>query len=433
MTTGNVYSVGQVNTYIKRMFTQDYLLHRIMVRGEVSNCKYHSSGHIYFTLKDASGTLSCVMFASSVRGGLSFRMEEGDEVVVSGRIDVWVKGGTYSLQAERIERAGVGALAAEVERLRLQLKEMGMFDASYKQPIPRYIRRLGVVTAPTGAAVQDIINISGRRNPAVEIILYPALVQGEGAPVSVANGIHALDALQDIDPAHKVDVIIVGRGGGSLEDLMAFNTEIVAQAIFDCRTPIISAVGHETDTTIADYVADLRAPTPSAGAELAVYDAATYLGEVAGFREQMTLRMRQRLQRLRTQMEADRRALTHLSPAGKVRDQRLELEQLRMQLQGDMQVRIRDCRQQLQMAARLSQNMQGRLKDRRHMLQLCASSLDRLSPLKRLSGGYGFVTQESGAAASAADVRPGDSITIRMRDGRIHSVVTDTEMEELHG
>lgn len=309
-----------------------------------------------------------------------------------------------------------------------------MFDERYKQPIPRYIRRLGVVTAPTGAAVRDIINITRRRNPGVEIILYPALVQGDGAAVSVANGIRALDTLGERDPEHRIDVMIVGRGGGSLEDLMAFNDEIVAQAIFDARTPIISAVGHETDTTIADYVADLRAPTPSAGAELAVYDLRTYLAEVEGCKRQLTDSMMHQLALLRHRIEALQRELHHLSPAGKVRDQRMELQQLQERLNTAMQSIIRDRRMQLQMAERLERNMERTLTASRHQLALCAAGLDRLSPLKRLSGSYGYVMGEDGRSVkSAADVAQGDELLIRMRDGRIHTVVTGTEAEEIHG
>ena len=260
----NTYSVGQVNRYIKNMFTQDYLLQKIYVKGEVSNCKYHTSGHIYFSLKDETGTLNCVMFAGH-RRGLAFAMKNGDKVIVGGSVDVYERDGRYQMYAKEITLEGAGTLYERYLALKQELEDMGMFAQEYKQPIPRFIRRLGVVTAPTGAAVQDIRNISYRRNPYLQIILYPALVQGAGAAESIVKGIQMLDKTD-------VDVIIVGRGGGSIEDLWAFNEEIVARAIFECSTPIISAVGHETDFTIADFAADLRAPTPSAAAELAVDD-----------------------------------------------------------------------------------------------------------------------------------------------------------------
>ena len=262
--TRNVYSVGQVNNYIKNMFAQDFMLHQISIKGEVSNCKYHSSGHIYFTLKDQTGTINAIMFAGN-RKGLSFQMKEGDKVVVTGSVEVYERDGKYQIYAREIELDGAGGLYLKFEALKRELEEMGMFAEEYKQPIPQFARRIGIVTAPTGAAVQDIRNIAARRNPYVQLILYPALVQGEGAAASIVNGIHALEQL-------GVDVMIVGRGGGSIEDLWAFNEEIVARAIFECTVPVISAVGHQTDWTIADYVADLRAPTPSAAAELAVFD-----------------------------------------------------------------------------------------------------------------------------------------------------------------
>ena len=231
----NVYTVAQVNGYIKNMFTQDFLLQSILVKGEVSNCKYHSSGHIYFTLKDGKGAIACVMFACN-RSGLKFHMQEGQQVVVGGTIDVFERDGRYQLYAKSITLDGAGQLYERFEQLKRELAEQGLFAPEYKQPIPRFIRTLGVVTAPTGAAVRDIINIATRRNPYVQIILYPAIVQGEQAPASIVNGIRALERC-------KVDVMIVGRGGGSIEDLWAFNEEIVAQAIFDCSVPIISAVG----------------------------------------------------------------------------------------------------------------------------------------------------------------------------------------------
>ena len=244
------------------MFVQDFMLNRISVRGEVSNCKYHRSGHIYFTLKDEGGALSCVMFAGS-RRGLAFPMKDGDRVVVRGAVDVYERDGRYQLYAREIALEGAGLLYERFLALKAELEEMGMFAPEYKQPIPAYVKRLGIVTAPTGAAVRDIQNIALRRNPFIQLILYPALVQGEGAKESIVRGIETLDAL-------GLDAIIVGRGGGSIEDLWAFNEECVARAIFNCRTPVISAVGHETDTTIADFVADLRAPTPSAAAERCV-------------------------------------------------------------------------------------------------------------------------------------------------------------------
>ncbi len=411
MAAGKAWSVGQINTYLKRMFEGDYLLRSIFVRGEVSNLKYHSSGHIYFSLKDASGTLPCVMFAGNVQRGLSFHMKDGDAVVVQGRIDVYEQRSQYQLYAANIIHDGVGYLNERYELLKKKLEEMGMFDESYKQPIPKYIKRLGVVTSPTGAAVRDIINIARRRNPYVEIILYPAIVQGEEATASVVRGIYLLDHLGDEDPEKKVDTIIVGRGGGSLEDLWAFNEEAVAQAIFDCATPIISAVGHETDTTIADYVADLRAPTPSAAAELAVYDHAALVSNLLGFQDALTQRMYHRLDLAKHRALGYARELGVLSPMNKIARQKDRAAQIEVLLNRDMQrVLVRD----------------------RHRLELLAGRMERVSPAARLSGSYGFITGEDNRPVrSVADVKKGSILTVRMHDGQVTTRVEDvTKLDE---
>ncbi len=399
----NIYSVEQVNQYIKNMFAQDFMLKRIAVRGEVSNCKYHSSGHIYFTLKDAGGTLSAIMFSGSRASGLKFSMREGDNVVVVGSVRVYERDGKYQLYASEIFLEGLGALFRQYEQLKQELLEMGMFDAAYKQPIPKYARRIGVVTAPTGAAVRDIQNISARRNPYVQLILYPALVQGEDAPASIVQGIRTLDQL-------GVDVMIVGRGGGSIEDLWAFNTEPVARAIFECRTPIISAVGHETDTTIADYVADLRAPTPSAAAELAVFDIQKVYGELDEKKYMLQHGMERRLSQLRTWLEQFELRLRMKSPEQQLRDKMQYCDEL--------------CR-------RLQQAMQDVYRRKRHQLELYASALDGASPLRRLQAGSAFLTDENGVPVSKfSDIQVGDHLQLHMLEGRLTAQVTEkTEIE----
>ena len=290
------YTVAQINSYIKNMFSQDYLLNSVSVAGEVSNCTYHSSGHIYFTLKDKLSVLACVMFAGNRTKGLSFPLKEGMQVIVTGNVDIYERDGKYQLYAKRIVHDGIGQLYERYEQLKTELEERGMFSPEYKQPIPRYVKRLGVVTAPTGAAIRDIISISKSRNPYIEIILYPALVQGEGAAPSIVQGMQMLEAV-------GVDAMIVGRGGGSLEDLWAFNEEAVARAIFDCSVPIISAVGHETDTTIADFVADVRAETPSAAAQIAVCEIGRILDNIEDCRQELYRSMMDITDRARNQSE----------------------------------------------------------------------------------------------------------------------------------
>ena len=412
----NVYSVSQVNRYIKNMFAEDYFLHSVLVRGEVSNCKYHSSGHIYFTLKDASGTLSCVMFAGR-RRGLSFRMQEGDQVIAAGTVDVYERDGRYQLYADRIIRDGVGLLNAKYEELKRRLEESGMFDELYKKPIPRYIRTLGVVTAPTGAAVQDIINISLRRDPYLQIILYPAIVQGAEAAASICRGIRALDR-------SGADVIIIGRGGGSLEDLWAFNEEQVAEAVFACQTPIISAVGHETDTVISDYVADLRAPTPSAAAELAVFSYQQFQKDLSSFAERLEGRMENRIDQLRRNTESLKRELIHLSPTSRIRDRRMFTAACQEKLEAAMERKIRECRLNAELEEKLQIRMERRLSDARNQMKIFAARLEQRSPLAKLAGGYGYVSDESGSAVLSVDkVQIGDLLNIQLKDGKIRTTV----------
>ena len=384
------------------MFTQDYLLQKIYVKGEVSNCKYHTSGHIYFSLKDETGTMSCVMFAGH-RRGLAFSMKDGDKVIVGGSVDVYERDGRYQLYAKEITLEGAGALYERYLALKQELEEMGMFAGEYKQPIPKFIRRLGVVTAPTGAAVQDIRNISYRRNPYLQIILYPALVQGAGAAESIVKGIRMLDGL-------NVDVIIVGRGGGSIEDLWAFNEEIVARAIFECRTPVISAVGHETDFTIADFVADLRAPTPSAAAELAVNDYRSVVESVSAYRQRMYRAMSTHLDFYRSRLANFSTKFGYLSPEYRLREQRQ---------------RLADTESSLQNA------MEGKLKENRHRLSLYVERFTGLSPLRKLNQGFSYVAdQEKRTLTSVKQVKNGDTIYISVTDGTIEAKVNSIKKEE---
>lgn len=400
----NVYTVKQVNAYIKNMFTQDYMLGRIYVKGEVSNCKYHTSGHIYFSLKDESGTIACVMFAGQ-RGGLSFRMGEGQQVIVMGAVNVYERSGSYQLYAKEIRLDGEGVLYEKFQMLKRELEEMGMFALEYKKPIPAYAQRIGVVTAPTGAAVRDIMNIARRRNPYVQLILYPARVQGEGAKESIVRGIRMLQQAE-------VDVMIVGRGGGSIEDLWAFNEEEVARAIFDCPVPVISAVGHETDTTIADYVADLRAPTPSAAAELAVYDYGKLSGELAEAKVRLSRLMRQKIQMERLRMREYQTKLKYLHPEHKLREQQQRLS--------DMEDRLRAV-------------MQGKLTGARHRLAVYVEMMKGLSPVGKLNQGYSYVQGASGRAVkSIREIKEDDRLSIYVTDGIIHAVVDEVKEVE-HG
>lgn len=398
----SIYSVGQVNTYIKNMFNQDFMLNKIYIKGEVSNCKYHTSGHIYFSLKDETGTLSCVMFAGQ-RKSLGFQMKNGDKVVAGGSVSVYERDGKYQLYAREITLEGAGLLYERYLALKEELEEMGMFSTEYKQPIPAYVKKLGIVTAPTGAAIQDIRNIAGRRNPYAQLVLYPALVQGEGAKESIVKGIETLDAT-------GMDVIIVGRGGGSIEDLWAFNEEEVARAIFNCRTPVISAVGHETDTTIADFVADLRAPTPSAAAELAVADIRQILETFRAYRQKLGHSMENQIYFLRQRMRQYEMKLEYASPAYQIQEKRTHL---------------------LDAEERLHSAMENQIFRARQNLNIYIERLKGLSPLDKLNQGFSYVEDKNNRSVTQiSQVKPGDVLKIQVTDGKITAEVTETMAQE---
>ena len=391
----SIYTVAQVNSYIKNMFTQDYLLSSVSVKGEVSNCKYHSSGHIYFTLKDKQSVIACVMFSGN-RRGLSFSLQEGMQVIVSGRVDTYERDGKYQLYASRITQDGLGELYEKFAQLKIELEERGLFAPEYKQEIPTNARVIGVVTAPTGAAVRDIISVAKGRDPYIQIVLYPAIVQGVNAAPSIVKGIKALEA-------YGVDTIIVGRGGGSIEDLWAFNEEIVAQAIFDCSIPIISAVGHETDVTISDYVADARAETPSAAAAMATSDAAGFESMLNGYENALRMNMHHKLELWRHRLDNEAARIAKKSPESKLQEMRFYL---------------------IQTGDKLSNIMHHRLEEMSHKLAMLITNLQGVSPLEKLSQGYTFTENEEGKCVSdVTSIKIGDRIRVHAKNGRIDATV----------
>lgn len=423
----SVYSVSQVNAYIKNMFAQDFALNRISVKGEVSNCKYHTSGHIYFTLKDRGASISAVMFAGQ-RKGLSFQMEDGQQVVAKGSVEIYERDGRYQLYAQEIIREGMGDLYEKFQKLRDELEEMGMFSVEYKRHIPKHAKTVGIVTASTGAAVRDIMNIAARRNPYVQLILYPALVQGEQAKYSIVKGIEALDRL-------KPDVIIVGRGGGSIEDLWAFNEEIVARAIFNCQTPIISAVGHETDVTIADYVADMRAPTPSAAAELAVFDYDQFEGQVEFYRDVLEKSIARRLERYRFRTEQFGLKFRFFDPGRQIRERRQRLADMEEKLSALLLAKLKaDQMTVLAHESRIAAAIEKQTVRDRHRLEIFISRLDGLSPLKKIGKGYGFLTDgQEKKIETVNQLKSGDVVHIRIRDGKITAGVQETSRMDMAG
>lgn len=391
----DIYTVSAVNQYIKHLIASDRELNAVYVRGEVSNCKYHTSGHIYFTLKDKTGAMACVMFAGD-RKSLDFRLIDGLQVVAFGRIDVYERDGRYQLYVKSLEEDGRGALYERFERLKARLLAEGLFDTDYKKTIPFYPRTVGIVTAPTGAAIKDIMNIAARRNPYIQLVLYPAQVQGVKAAASIVRGIQTL-------AAYGVDVIIVGRGGGSIEELWAFNEEVVARAIFTCETPVISAVGHETDTTIADFVADMRAPTPSAAAELAVPEYRILTATIANLENRMDRLIAGKVTTYRQYAEHMKLRLAWLSPENRIRDQRMHL---------------------MELEERLESRMTLKLHQKRHQAALYFERLKGLSPLNRLQSGYAFVTDAEGQLINSIQgVSGGQRLHIAVADGDIEAVV----------
>ncbi|MBQ8147755.1 MAG: exodeoxyribonuclease VII large subunit [Lachnospiraceae bacterium] len=391
-----IYSVGQINTYIKNMFQGDYLLSGLYMKGEVSNCKYHTSGHIYFSLKDETGAIGCVMFKGN-RNGLKFQLQDGQCVIVGGNITVYERDGKYQLYAKEITLDGAGALYEEYERLKAKLYEEGLFEFDIKKPIPQFPKRIGIVTAPTGAAIQDIRNIAKRRNPYVQLILYPAKVQGDGAAATIVKGIQVLDKM-------GVDTIIIGRGGGSIEDLWAFNEEMVARAIYEAKTPIISGTGHEVDTTIADYAADLRAPTPSAACELAIPDYMSTWRNLEHLQEKMTQRMWQQLEMAKLEYKHYETKLQYANPVSKLEQQKQYLDQLWDRLDGAMLRKYESCK---------------------HQLAVLTERLHGCSPTGKLVHGYGYLEKQGKPISSVQQVEPGDSIKITIHDGTILTKVEE--------
>ena len=376
-------TVSQINGYIKKIFDSNAVLNNIWIKGEISNFKKHYSGHMYITLKDEGGVLKAVMFRSSA-AKLEFMPADGMKVVARGRLTVYEAGGSYQLYIEEMRRDGMGDLYLAYEKLKKKLNEEGLFEQGYKKAIPKFPERVGVITATTGAAVRDIINVITRRYPAAEIVIYPSLVQGAGAAPDI------IKAIQYFDETKCVDVIIAGRGGGSIEDLWAFNEEEGARAIFKCSVPIISAVGHETDFTIADFVADLRAPTPSAAAEIAVPSATELISRISVIKSRIINAQQKQNENRRLKIKA----LSLKSPVDKIRQSSMKADGL------------------IRMA---EQNINVRILGGKKRLGEAAARLNAMSPLAVMARGYSVASKEDGSIVrSGADLKPGEKFDLRL-------------------
>ena len=386
----NVYTVSQVNGYLKELLDQDGFLSGLFIRGEISNYKTYPSGHHYFSLKDEGGSIRCVLFRREA-ARLRFRPQNGAKVIAFGRVAVFPRDGQYQLYCTELAPDGVGDLYAAFEQLKEKLYREGLFDQAHKKPLPRYPQRIALVTSPAGAAVRDMLRILGARYPLAEVVLLPVRVQGAEAPGEIAAAIRYASARR------LADLLIVGRGGGSMEDLWCFNDEGVARAIYDCQIPVISAVGHEPDVTIADFVADLRAATPSNAAELAVPDQRELRGELAYFEDKLTALLEGRLDRARRDLERLGHSRALRDPMALLADRRLLL---------DYQAR------------RLSHGLTGALAGERERFARLAAALDALSPLKVLGRGYAMAQTPEGAVVSSVDqAEPGGALTVRLSDG----------------
>ena len=395
----SVLSVSQVNQYLKGLMDRDELLSALYVRGEISNYKCYPSGHHYFSLKDGESALRCVMFRREA-ASLRFRPENGMQVIAAGRVAVYPRDGAYQLYCVRLTPEGVGDLQVAFEQLKEKLRREGLFDPEAKKPLPRFPRRIALVTSPAGAAVRDMIRILGARWPLSEVIVLPVRVQGEEAPGEISA------AITYADRAGLVDVIITGRGGGSMEDLWAFNDERVARAIFACRTPVISAVGHEPDVTIADFVADVRAATPSNAAELAVPDRDEVLAALAQYRGRLEKAVGRRLEAARSAWTRCRTSPALTRPEEQIQNRRLALDG-----QG----------------LRLAHALQRRLGGERERYARTAAKLDALSPFKVLARGYAIPQDGEGRViASAGALTPGERLTLTMADGQADCVVKES-------
>lgn len=419
MSAQEALTVSQLNAYIKSLVDRDDFLGSVAVRGELSNYKIYPSGHHYFTLKDAESSLKCVMFRSAA-DKLRFRPESGMGVTAWGRISVYPRDGAYQLYCEALMPEGFGDLQMAYEQLKAKLEKEGLFDRSHKKPIPRYPERIAVITSSAGAAVHDIIRVLRRRWPMGKIMLLPVRVQGVEAPGEIAAALRYASE-------HKVaDVVITGRGGGSIEDLWAFNDERVARAIYDCEIPVISAVGHEPDVTIADFVADLRAATPSNAAELAAPDVTELMQAIDSAMRRLENSMAKRISGSREALEAlsSRRVLQ--SATGFIEQRRSQVETLRVRLEAASGFASKSRSQLDNLASRLDSALDAAMTRKKNEYLRAAAKLDALSPLKVLSRGYAIAMDEDGRAVKdSSGVRAGDKLTVRLASGALGCRVED--------
>ena len=420
MAERKVFSVIEITRYIKSKLEGDFVLRNVRISGEVSDCKEDKKGHIYFTIKDDAAVMSCAMWSSKRSAGLDFELEKGQHIVVTGNIGVYERWGDYRLYADKIEKEGVGRLFEELEKLKLKLRDEGLFDESHKKPIPRYPKKIGIITSRTGAVIEDIKRTAREANPYVQLILYPAIVQGADAAATLIRGIKRFEE-------EGVDTIIIGRGGGSTEDLWCFNDEKLARTVYSCRIPVISAVGHQTDRTLVDEVSDLSVATPTAAAMNAVPNLALAFNELDSFKDSITNKFKLRIDRMKSSIDKFEYAIRRQSPQMKLKEVRRQIENYSLSYNRLLSAKldnydrvITGSKQQLDRLMRAAYETFNK-----RFISITAE-IEGKSPMKRLMGGYSYVENEAGEnIRSVKGLKQGERLNLVLADGSVKAKVEE--------
>ena len=420
MAERKVFSVIEITRYIKSKLEGDFALRNVRISGEVSDCKEDKKGHIYFAIKDEAAVMSCAMWYSKRSAGLDFKLEKGQHIVVTGNIGVYERWGDYRLYADKIEKEGVGRLFEELEKLKLKLRAEGLFDESHKKPIPRYPKKIGIITSRTGAVIEDIKRTAREANPYVQLILYPAIVQGADAAATLIRGIKRFEE-------EGVDTIIIGRGGGSTEDLWCFNDEKLARTVYSCRIPVISAVGHQTDRTLVDEVSDLSVATPTAAAMNAVPNLALAFNELDSFKDSITNKFKLRIDRMKSSIDKFEYAIRRQSPQMKLKEVRRQIENYSLSYNRLLSAKldnydrvITGSKQQLDRLMRASYETFNK-----RFISITAE-IEGKSPMKRLMGGYSYVENEAGEnIRSVKGLKQGERLNLVLADGSVKAKVEE--------
>lgn len=420
MAERKVFSVIEITRYIKSKLEGDFALRNVKISGEVSDCKEDKKGHIYFAIKDEAAIMNCAMWSSKRSAGLDFKLEKGQHIVVTGNIGVYERWGDYRLYADKIEKEGVGRLFEELEKLKLKLRAEGLFDESHKKPIPRYPKKIGIITSRTGAVIEDIKRTAREANPYVQLILYPAIVQGADAAATLIRGIKRFEE-------EGVDTIIIGRGGGSTEDLWCFNDEKLARAVYSCRIPVISAVGHQTDRTLVDEVSDLSVATPTAAAMNAVPSLALAFNELDGFKDSISNKLQLRIDRMKSSIDKFEYAIRRQSPQMKLKEVRRQIENYSQNYNRLLILKLDNYDKAVTKGKQqLGRLMRASYETFNKRFISITAEIEGKSPMKRLMGGYSYVENEAGEnIRSVKSVKQGEKLNLVLADGSVKARVEE--------